>query len=126
MLQCVLQKDESTEDELIWAMKVISSHYSYASCDNIKETFNAMFPGKVPESFTMSSSKVSHLVSESSGPYFKQVLANNVKTSETPFTLQYDETTNVQVNKQLDIKIQDSVLVPCSLSSGSCIRSTDS
>ena len=26
--------------------------------------------------------------------------------SETPFTLQYDETTNAQVNKQLDIKIR--------------------
>ena len=53
----------------------------------------------------MSSSKVSYLVSEASGPYFKHVLANDVKTSETPFTLQYDETTNAQVNKQLDIKI---------------------
>ena len=28
-----------------------------------------------------------------------------MKTSETPFTLQYDEITNAQVNKQLDIKI---------------------
>ena len=71
-------------------MKVVSSHYSYASFDNIKETFNAMFPGKVPESFTMSSSKVLYLVSEASGSYFKQVLSNYVKTSETPFTLQYD------------------------------------
>ena len=77
-----------------------------ASCDNNKETFNALFPGKVPESFTMSSSKVSYLVSKSSGPYFKQVLANDVKTSETPFTLQYDETTNAQVNNQLYVKIR--------------------
>ena len=29
-----------------------------------------------------------------------------MKTSERPFTLQYDETTNAQVNKQLDIKIR--------------------
>ena len=49
----------------------------------------------------MSSSKVSHLVSEASGLLFKQVLANDVKTSETPFTLQYDEKTIAQVNKQL-------------------------
>ena len=54
----------------------------------------------------MSSSKISYLVSEASGPYFKQVLANEVKTLETPFTLQYDETTNAQVNKQPDIKIR--------------------
>ena len=44
-------------------------------------------PHKVPNfRFSqMSSSKVSYLVSEASGPYFKQVLANDVKTSETPF-----------------------------------------
>ena len=54
----------------------------------------------------MSSSKVSYLVSEATGPYFKQVVADDVKNSGSPFTLQYDETTNAQVNKQLDIKIR--------------------
>lgn len=32
-------------------------------------------------------------------------MADDVKKSGSPFTLQYDETTNAQVNKQLDIKI---------------------
>ena len=64
-----------------------------------------MFPGKIPENFTMSSSKV-YLVSEATRPYFKQIVANDVKKSESPFTLQYDETTNAQINKQLDIKIR--------------------
>ena len=105
-LQCISLKDEATWAELIWAMKVVSSHYSYASCDNIKHTLDAMFPGKIPDNFTMSSSKVSYLVSEATGPYFKQVVANDVKTSRSPFTLQYDETTNAQINKQLDIKIR--------------------
>lgn len=58
-LQCISLKDEATKAELIWAMKVVGSHYSYASCDNIKETLDAMFPGKIPNNFTMSSSKVS-------------------------------------------------------------------
>ena len=105
-LQCISLKDEATRAELIWAMKVVSSHYSYASCDNIKDTLDAMFPGKIPENFTMSSSKVSYLVSEATGPYFKQLVADDVKNSASPFTLQYDETTNAQVNKQLDIKIR--------------------
>ena len=105
-LQCISLKDEATRAELIWAMKVVSSHYSYASCDNIKDTLDAMFPGKVPENYTMSSSKVCYLVSEATGPYFKQVVADDVKNSGSPFTLQYDETTNAQINKQLDIKIR--------------------
>ena len=88
------------------AMKVVSSHYSYASCDNVKDNLDAMFPGKVPENYTMSSSKVCYLVSEATGPYFKQVVADDVKNSGSPFTLQYDETTNAQINKQLDIKIR--------------------
>ena len=105
-LQCISLKDEATKAELIWAMKVVGSHYSYASCDNIKDTLDAMFPGKIPDNFTMSSSKVSYLVSEATRPYFKQIVADDVKNSGSPFTLQYDETTNAQVNKQLDIKIR--------------------
>ena len=46
------------------------------------------------------------MVSEATGPYFKQVVADDVKNSGSPFTLQYDETTNAQINKQLDIKIR--------------------
>ena len=62
-LQCISLKDEATRAELLWAMKVVSSHYSYASCDKIKDTLDTMFPGKIPDNFTMSSSKVSYLVS---------------------------------------------------------------
>ena len=84
----------------------LSSSYSYASCDNIKDTLDAMFPGKIPDNFTLSSSKVSYLVSEATGPHFKQVVACDVKDSGSPFTLQYDETTNAQINEQPDIKIR--------------------
>ena len=41
-----------------------------------------MFPGKIPDNFTMSSSKVSYLVSEATGPYFKQVVADDVKKTQ--------------------------------------------
>ena len=88
-LQCISLKDEATRAELIWAMKVVGSHYSYASCNNIKDTLGAMFPGKIPENFTMSSSKVSYLVSEATGPYFKQLVADDVKNSASAFTMAY-------------------------------------
>lgn len=29
-------KDEATKAELTWTMKVVESHYSYSSCDNIR------------------------------------------------------------------------------------------
>ena len=37
--------------------------------DNIKLVLNAMFPGKIPANFTMSSSKLSYLISDGTGPY---------------------------------------------------------
>jgi hypothetical protein len=63
----VSKKDHATKAELIWAIKVVASGYSYASCDDIKDVFRAMFPDGVPDNFTISSSKVSYLVSDATG-----------------------------------------------------------
>ena len=102
----VSHKDLSTKAELIWAMKVVSSGYSYSSCDGIIETLGAMFPGAIPDTFTMSSSKVSYLISEATGPFFHSLVVSDVKASKLPYSLQYDETTNKQVQKQLDISVR--------------------
>ena len=61
-------KDAITKAELVWAMKSVSSHYSYSASDNIKLVLNAMFTGKIPASFTMSSSTLSYLISNGTGP----------------------------------------------------------
>ena len=79
-------------------MKVVSSRYSCASCGNIEDALDAMFPEKIPDNFTMSSPKESCLVSEATGAYFKQVVTDDVKNSGSPFALQYDELTNAQIN----------------------------
>ena len=105
-LTCFSYKDESLRAELIWSLKVVSSHYSYASCDNIKDTLHAMFPGKIPDDFSMSSSKVSYMVSEATGPHFKKIVVDDVLNSQSMYTIHYDETTNAQIQKQLDIKIR--------------------
>ena len=42
-------------------MKVVTSRYSYASCGNIEDALDAMFPEKIPDNFTMSSPKVYHV-----------------------------------------------------------------
>lgn len=106
VMRCTSEKDKATSAELIWAMKVVESRYSYSSCDGVKEIFKAMFPNSVPDNFTMSSSKVSYLVSEGLGPYFHKVIVEDIKTSNSKYTMQYDETTNKQIAKQLDIKVR--------------------
>src|SRR6266516_6230242 len=106
IITAVSHQDQSTKAELIWAMKVISSGYSYSSCDGIIETLSAMFPSAIPNTFTMSSSKVSYLISEATGPFFHGLVVSDVKASKMPYSLQYDETTNKQVQKQLDISVR--------------------
>ena len=105
-LSCFSYKDETLRAELIWSLKVVSSHYSLASFDNIKDALNAMFPGKIPDDFSMSSSKVLYMVSEATGPHFKKIVVDDVLNSQSTYTIHYDETTNAQIQKQLDIKIR--------------------
>ena len=80
--------------------------FELSSCDNIKATLNALFPGIIPETFSMSSSKISYLVSEAVGPYFNTLNTEDMKKSRLPFTIHYDKTTNKQVKKKLYIKIR--------------------
>ena len=79
---------------------------SYSRCDNIKAMLNAMFPGIIPEPFSLSSSKISHLISEAVGPYFKTPNIEDLKKSSPWFTIHFDKTTNKQMRKQLGNKIK--------------------
>lgn len=99
-------KDLVTQSELLWGMKVSQSNYSYRSCDDLPSLFKKIFPGNVvAENFTMSRSKVSYLISDGLGPYFKKDLC--MKVSASPgYVIQYDETANSQVRKQCDILIR--------------------
>ena len=56
--------------KLIWALSVASQNLSYRSCDNVKAILDAMFPGIIPGPYSMSSSQISHLISEAVGPSY--------------------------------------------------------
>ena len=65
-----------------------------------------MFPGNVvAENFTMSKSKVSYLISDGLGPYFRKDFCTKV-TPSPGYVVQYDETANSQVRKQCDILVR--------------------
>lgn len=50
------------------------------SCEGIKDTFSAMFPMTTAlDEFTLSSRKMSYLITEALGPYFKQKLLEDVE-----------------------------------------------
>ena len=105
-LQSRSQADQVTAAEVIWAMKVASSGYSFSSCDGTAAMFQEMFPGQISNDFTMSRTKVSYMLSDGLGPYFRGELAKQISENKVYFTLQFDETGNAQGNKQCDVLVR--------------------
>lgn len=99
-------KESAVKSELLWAMKIADSNISYSSCDGTPELFCRMFPDStIAGNFSMSRTKVSYLISDGLGPYFKKKLCEEVSASPA-FVLQYDETGNSQVRKQCDLLLR--------------------
>ncbi|KAH3881248.1 hypothetical protein DPMN_005172 [Dreissena polymorpha] len=53
-----------------------------------------MFPGTITEQFSMRKSKVSYLISDGLGPFFRKEIEKQIQTSRYPYTIQFDETGN--------------------------------
>lgn len=50
--------------------------------------------------------KLSYVISDGLGPYFLDQLVKDIKTSGWGYTLAYDETSNIQGKKQLDVHVR--------------------
>ncbi|XP_046591733.1 uncharacterized protein LOC124293709 [Neodiprion lecontei] len=99
------QLDADMKAEIIWAIKNVHSNMSAASCDDLKEVFQAMFPGAISEKFSLGRTKLGYLITEALGPYFKKILTDDVQQS-TSYCLSYDETTNVEHKKELQVRVR--------------------
>ena len=101
------RKDDTTKAEIIWAAKTANDNYSFRSSDGVGDTFRAMFsnPGTL-ETFSMSRTKLSYAIGHGIVPVFKEELISDVRASQSPFSLQYDETTQCQVKKQMELHIR--------------------
>ena len=55
-----------------------------------------MFPRYVSDNFSMTRTKVSYLISDRLGPYFRQKLCHDISHSGYGCTIQYDKTGNLQ------------------------------
>ena len=85
--------DNARKAELIWAMKNIFADFSFSLCDEIKEVYCSMFltENAVPKDFSLSHTKMSYLITDAIGPYFKNEILNDIDSS---YSLLYDKTTN--------------------------------
>lgn len=105
---CLTSSDLQLRSEIIWALKLCQSNFSFSSCAEINGVFAAMFPdSQIAANFSLSRSKVSYLIANGLGPYFTQQLVNEIQSSpETYFTLHFDETTTIQMKKQMDLLVR--------------------
>ena len=68
--------------------------------------FQEMFPGQISNDFTMSRTKVSYMLSDGLGPYFRGEQAKQISENKVYYTLQFDETGDAQGNKQCDVLVR--------------------
>lgn len=78
-------KEGEIRAELLWCIENAVSHNSVTSCSVKKELFNEMFPGGVPENFTLSPSKAQYIITEALGPYFKDLFLKDLESENVLF-----------------------------------------
>ena len=107
VMERIVTRDETLKAEILWALKVIMSHYSYKSCEGTSKLFQAMFPdSRIASQFTCGEKKSAYLICFGLAPHFKQLLKDVVKKEEA-YVLMFDESLNsVCQSKQMDIHIR--------------------
>ena len=101
-------QDQIVKAETLWALKTASENFSFRASDGIPQLFQKMFPDStIAQHMTMSQTKVAYMIGHGLGPYFQQQTIDDILTSpNTYYTIHFDETTNIQVKKQMDVLVR--------------------
>ena len=84
-----------------------SCSFSLRSADHIGDTFKEMFPdSKIAAGFSLSRTSASYMFGEGLATCFKTVIIKDLKKSNLPFTMHFDETSTDQVKKQMDMTLR--------------------
>jgi hypothetical protein len=98
--------EQVTKAETVWGLTVARRGFSYNSCDGLGEIFRSMFSdSKIAQQFSIQSKKMSYVMSHGIGPHFHRELIQELRRAEK-FVLCFDEQTNVQNKKQLDLLVK--------------------
>ena len=106
-MMAYVSSKETVTAEVLWALKVVLSHYSYKSCEDIAQLFQQMFADStIAKQFTCGEKKCAYLACFGVAPFFQQQLLDEIKKVES-FVLLFDESLNkVTQSKQLDLHIR--------------------
>lgn len=98
--------DSVIEAEILWTIKVVSSHYSYSSSATVSEQFQKMFPDSdIARSFTCSEKKCAYIACHGLRPFLASQVLDMEKSDH--FVALFDETLNEYLQKkQLDVHVR--------------------
>ena len=66
-----------------------------------------MFPdSKVASNFSLSRTSATYIISQGMAPYFMHQMLADLKNSDLPFCVHFDETTTTQVKKQMNLTLR--------------------
>jgi hypothetical protein len=102
-IQTHATNNEVLAAEILWALKTVSSHYSYKSCEDTRLIFQRMFPDSdIAARFTCGERKCAYLSVFGLGPHFLDLLKERIK-SKDGYVLLFDEALNKKnQTKQMD------------------------
>ena len=106
-LNTFVSKNETLKAEIMWSLKVMSSHYSYKSSEATADLFKSMFPDShIAKSFTCGERKCSYMCCFGLAPHFRRLMLKDV-TQQDGFVLLFDESLNRPTkNKQMDVHVR--------------------
>ena len=92
---------------VLWAVKMVMSHYSANSCSNTGDLFKQMFPdSRIAQNFNCGKTKCSYLMCFGLAPYFHDKLMSNLRQSGVVYAISFDESLNrVLQSAQMDVII---------------------
>ena len=74
--------------EILWVLKVLTSHHSFRSCLNLNQLFCIMFPDSdIAKPFQFSKAKCVYYIVHGLAPYFIEILLQEIKKLPTYSTL---------------------------------------
>ena len=98
--------DKVKKAEILLALKLVSSNYSFNSYSGIGDVSKIAFlDSDIAQHMQISSTKVSYLIVHGLAPYFRTHFMNELKDGIGYLTIYFDETTTRQVKKQMDLHV---------------------
>ena len=106
-IQSLLGSNATLKAEIRWTLKVIRSHYSFKSCEDISSIFKFMFPDcERAKHFACRERKEAYLAIFGIASHFLSLLKGKVR-DHSEYVLLFDDSVNSEMqSKQLDVQVR--------------------